>query len=346
VSALAARLIVQRPGFRLDLDLAVAAGEVVALLGPNGAGKTTALRALAGLIPVHDGHIALGGRVLDGPGTWVPPERRKVGVVFQDYLLFPHLTALENVAFGPRSLGMARRPARERAAALLAGVGVSGSARPRELSGGQAQRVALARALAVDPELLLLDEPLAALDAQTRLTVRSQLRHQLAAFGGSALVVTHDPVDAMVLADRLVVIEDGVAVQSGAPAEVARRPRTPYVARLAGVNLLRGIAAGHRVRVGAAVVTTANSADGDVFVAFRPSAVAVFRTRPDGSPRNVWPGTVTLAEPLGEAYRVHVDGEVPVTAEVSAAAVAELDLADGREVWVAVKAAEVDSYPA
>jgi molybdate transport system ATP-binding protein len=269
-------------------------------------------------------------------------------VVFQDYLLFPHLTALENVAFGPRSRGMHRGAARERAARLLDAVEVDARAKPRQLSGGQAQRVALARALAVDPELLLLDEPLAALDAQTRLTVRSQLRRQLAGFAGSALVVTHDPVDAMVLADRLVVIEDGVAVQSGPPSEVARRPRTPYVARLAGVNLLRGVANGHRVYLGEseAVVATANSTDGDVFVAFRPSAVAVYRTRPNGSPRNVWAGTVTLTEPLGDAFRVHVAGPVPVTAEVSAAAVAELDLIEGRKVWVAVKAAEVEAYPA
>ncbi|MCW2504167.1 MAG: transporter ATP-binding protein [Actinomycetia bacterium] len=346
MSEVEALLRIRRTGFALDLPLTVASGEVVALLGPNGAGKTTALRALAGLSPLDEGHVRIGGRVLDDPPLFVAPEHRRIGVVFQDYLLFPHHTALENVAFGPRSRGVGKAEARERAAGLLAGLGVPADRRPRQLSGGQAQRVALARALAADPELLLLDEPLAALDAQTRLSVRSELRRQLAAFGGSAVVVTHDPLDALVLADRVVVVENGVAVQSGSPQEVARRPRTPYVARLAGLNLLRGVAEGHRVRVGAAVVVAAGEATGDVFVAFRPSAVAVYRARPDGSPRNVWPGTVTLAEPVGDAYRLLVEGEIPVTAEVSAAAVADLDLVEGRQVWVSVKAAEVESYPA
>jgi molybdate transport system ATP-binding protein len=343
-----AHLVVRRERFTLDIELTVEAGEVVALLGPNGAGKTTALRALAGLTSLDAGQVRLVGALLEGPGTWVPPERRPVGVVFQDYLLFPHLTALENVAFGPRCAGASRSASRRAAAVLLARVGVGELAgvKPRRLSGGQAQRVALARALAVEPQLLLLDEPLAALDAQTRPAVRSELRRHLADFAGSALLVSHDPLDAMVLADRLVVIEDGAVVQVGDPAEVARRPRTPYVARLVGLNLLRGVADGHQVRVGAGTVVSSEPASGDVFVAFRPAAVAVYRGRPDGSPRNVWSGSVAGIEPYGDAYRVQVAGAVPVTADVSAAAVAELDLAEGHPVWVAVKAAEVDVYPA
>jgi molybdate transport system ATP-binding protein len=343
-----ARLVVRRQRFTLDVALTVEAGEVVALLGPNGAGKTTALRALAGLTSLDAGAVRLGGALLEGDGTWIPPERRPVGVVFQDYLLFPHLTALENVAFGPRCAGASRHQARATAAALLdrVGVGALAGVKPRRLSGGQAQRVALARALAVEPELLLLDEPLAALDAQTRPAVRSELRRHLAEFAGCAVLVSHDPLDAMVLADRLVVIEDGAVVQAGTPAEVAKRPRTPYVARLVGLNLLRGYAGGHLVRVGEGTVVTADAASGDVFVAFRPASVAVYRTRPDGSPRNVWPATVTGVEPYGDAYRVQVGGVVPVTADVSAAAVAELDLSDGVPVWVSVKAAEVEVYPA
>jgi len=343
-----AHLVVRRERFTLDAELTVGAGEVVALLGPNGAGKTTALRAAAGLTRLDAGEVRLGGELLDGPGTWTPPERRPVGVVFQDYLLFPHLSALENVAFGLRCGGASRAEARRAASALLRriGVGELADVKPRRLSGGQAQRVALARALAVDPRLLLLDEPLSALDAQTRPTVRSELRRHLAEFAGCALLVSHDPLDAMVLADRLVVIEDGTVVQSGTPAEVARRPRTPYVARLVGLNLLRGIADGHQVAVGHGTVVAAEPASGDVFVAFRPAAVAVYRGRPDGSPRNVWPGAVTGIEPYGDAYRVQVSGAVPVTADVSAAAVAELGLAGGQPVWVAVKAAEVEVYPA
>jgi len=343
-----AHLVVRRERFTLDVALTVEAGEVVALVGPNGAGKTTALRALAGLTGLDAGEVRLGGELLDGPGRWVPPERRPVGVVFQDYLLFPHLTALENVAFGLRCGGASRRSSRTAAAALLdrVGVGHLAGVKPRRLSGGQAQRVALARALAVEPSLLLLDEPLAALDAQTRPAIRSELRRHLAEFTGCALLVSHDPLDAMVLADRLVVIEDGAVVQSGTPAEVARRPRTPYVARLVGLNLLRGVADGHDVRIGAGTIVTADAASGEVFVAFRPAAVAVYRTRPDGSPRNVWPATVAGVEPYGDAYRVQVEGAIPVTADVSAAAVAELELADGHQVWVAVKAAEVEVYPA
>jgi len=346
--SLHAHLVVRRDRFTLDIELTVGAGEVVALLGPNGAGKTTALRALAGLTSLDAGEVRLGDEVLEGAGVWVPPERRPVGVVFQDYLLFPHLTALDNVAFGPRCAGASRREARTTAAALLerVGIGELAAVKPRRLSGGQAQRVALARALAVDPRLLLLDEPLAALDAQTRPAVRSELRRQLADFAGAALLVSHDPLDAMVLADRLVVIEAGRVVQTGDPADVARRPRTPYVARLVGLNLLRGVADGHQVRLGAGTVVTAEPASGEVFVAFRPAAVAVYRTRPDGSPRNVWPGTVEGVEPYGDAYRVQVGGQVPVTADVSAAAVAELALVDGQDVWVAVKAAEVEVYPA
>jgi molybdate transport system ATP-binding protein len=220
--------------------------------------------------------------------------------------------------------------------------------RPSTLSGGQAQRVALARALAVEPDLLLLDEPLAALDAETRMSVRTELRHRLAEFPGCALVVTHDPVDAMLLADRLVVIERGRLVQQGDPADVARRPRTDYVARLVGLNLLRGRAEVGRVRLaGGQTVIVTEDADlsGEVLVAFRPAAVSVYREPPHGSPRNVWPGTVSSVERYGGRVRLAVAGPVPLTAEVSTDALAELRLATGEPVFVAVKATEIDVYP-
>jgi len=353
-AGLTARLVVRHgERFDLDLPLELAAGEVVALLGPNGAGKTTALRALAGLTPLRDGILRLGSRVLDDPlnGVFVPPYRRPVGVVFQDYLLFPHLSALDNVAFGLRCQGLSRRAARQAGYLWLRRMDVAehATSRPGALSGGQAQRVALARALAIEPELLLLDEPLAALDAETRTSVRTGLRHRLTAFPGCALVVTHDPLDAMLLADRLVVIERGRLVQHGAPAEVARRPRTTYVARLVGLNLLSGRAEAGRVRLaGGQVVTVAEEADvsGEVLVAFRPTAVSVYRVPPHGSPRNVWPGTVTSVERYGGRVRLAVTGPVPLTAEVSAEAVAELGLGAGESVHVAVKATEIDVYPA
>jgi molybdate transport system ATP-binding protein len=352
VTAVEAHLVVTRPGWELDLELSIDAGEVVALLGPNGAGKTTALRALAGLQVLDGGRLQIDGTVVADPARHlhVPPPDRAVGVVFQDHLLFPHLSALENVAFGPRSRGVPTAEARATAREWLdrVGVGEFASARPRTLSGGQAQRVALARALASEPQLLLLDEPLAALDARTRLTVRTELRRHLAGFGGAAVLVTHDALDAMVLADRIVVVEDGVVVQSGTPADVARRPRTEYVARLVGINLVRGVAHGHQIEVpGHGTLVTTESAFGPVYAAFRPAAVAVYTERPVGSPRNVWPGRVVAAEPHGDAVRLQVTGGgPPVLADCMPGSVAELGLVPGAPVWASVKATEIEVYPA
>ena len=340
-----ARIAVKRAGFTLDIELAVAAGEVVAVLGPNGAGKTTALRVLAGLTGPDDGHVTLDGVRLDDE----PPERRRIGVVFQDYLLFPHLNALDNVAFGPRCRHVPRREAREKAREWLLRVGLAEHVRkkPRQLSGGQAQRVALARALAAEPKLLLLDEPLAALDARTRLDTRAQLRGHLASFPGATVLVTHDPLDALMLADRLIIVEDGAIVQSGDAATITAQPRTDYVARLVGLNLYRGHAEGTTVRLpdGFALVT-AVPLDGDAFVAFPPSAVSLFSTRPEGSPRNTWPATVTAMARHGDALRIELSGPIPVAADVTPAAAVQLELAPGHEVWATVKATEATAYPA
>ncbi|MEU4538218.1 ABC transporter ATP-binding protein [Streptosporangium sp. NPDC023825] len=339
-----AHLVVTRPRFHLDIELEVAAGQVVALLGPNGAGKTTALRALAGLTALSGGEIVLDGEALHT----LAPERRPIGMVFQDYLLFPHLSALDNVAFGPRCRGASRAEARRAAAAWLERVGLAGhvAAKPRQLSGGQAQRVALARALAVGPRLLLLDEPLAALDAHTRLEIRSGLRRHLADFGGATVLVTHDPLDAMVLADQLVVIENGAVVQRGTPAEVARRPRTDYVARLVGLNLYRGLASGRQVTVGEVSFSVAEHLDGPAFVAFGPGAVALYRTRPDGTPRNLWEATIEGIERHGDNVRIHLEGPITASADVTPAAVADLDLTSGQRIWASVKATETHAYPA
>ncbi|QOC93950.1 ABC transporter ATP-binding protein [Micromonospora craniellae] len=346
-----AHLVVTRGDFRLDLPLTIGPGEVVALLGPNGAGKTTALRTLAGLLPLSAGQLTLDGRDLDHPERriWTPPERRSVGVVFQDYLLFPHLTALDNIAFGPRRQGLNRQRARQRAADWLARMGLAEYARhkPRQLSGGQAQRVALARALAVEPALLLLDEPLAALDAGTRLDTRAQLQRHLAAHTGATLLVTHDPLDALVLADRLVIIEHGCVVQEGSAATITAQPRTDYVARLVGLNLYRGHASGHHVRLGDGFRLTAGDPhDGDVFVAFPPSAVALHPRQPDGSPRNTWPATITGVQRHGDNLRIQLTGPIEVAADVTPSAAAQLALTPGQPVWAAVKAAETRAYPA
>nr|WP_221383046.1 ABC transporter ATP-binding protein [Actinoplanes polyasparticus] len=342
---LAATLKIKRAGFTLDVELTAAPGEVVALLGPNGAGKTTSLRALAGLLPLDDGQIVLDGVRLDR----LAPEQRRIGVVFQDYLLFPHLSALDNVAFGPRCRGAPRAEARQQAQGWLARVGLAEHVRkkPRQLSGGQAQRVALARALAAEPRMLLLDEPLAALDARTRLDTRAQLRGHLTAFPGATILVTHDPLDALMLADRLVIIEDGRVVQTGDAATITAQPRTDYVARLVGLNLYRGQASGFGVRLPDGFeLVTATQQTGEVFVAFPPSAVALYPARPDGSPRNTWPATVSTVSRHGDALRVELTGPVPVAADVTPAAAVHLGLEPGRELWATVKATEVRAYRA
>jgi molybdate transport system ATP-binding protein len=337
--------------FELDVQLAVAAGELVAVLGPNGAGKTSLLRALAGLLPLSAGRVTLDGVVLEDPveGIRVPSERRPIGLVFQNYLLFPHLSVLENVAFGLRARGMARAAAIDEARRWLDRVGLpaEGDRRPVSLSGGQAQRVALARVLALNPALLLLDEPMAALDASTRVEFRRDLRRHLESFRGVRLLVTHDPVEAMAMADRLVVLENGRVLQSGTPADVTQHPRSRYVADLVGVNLFRGHASNDVITLaGGGSLTAAGAADGDVFAVVHPRTVALYRTRPDGTPRNVWEGQAVDLDLEGDRVRVRLDGSPSIVAEVTPAAVRELGLDRGDSVWISVKATEINVYQA
>lgn len=347
---------VRRGDFTLDVRVEVAPGEVLAVLGPNGAGKSTLLRALAGLTPLTTGSIQLGEQTLDDAATdtFVLAESRPVGLVFQDYRLFPHLDVRDNVAFAPRSRGAGRRASRDRAMTWLERLDLTELAarHPHEISGGQAQRVALARALAAEPRLLLLDEPLSALDARTRLEVRSRLRHHLRDFPGPVLLVTHDPLEAMVLADRLLVIEEGRVVQEGTAAEVTRRPATQYVARLVGLNLWAGILrhGGTTVDLDAGGALAAAAADGirpggRVLVGLRPSAVTIHTAAPEhSSSRNVWAGTVGGLELLADRVRVQVEGTPTALVDVTPAAVAELDLHTGQQVWLSAKATETDVY--
>lgn len=349
---------VRRGTFVLAASLAAAPGEVVAVLGPNGSGKSTLLGALAGLVPLSAGRISLGGEVLDdtADGRFVEPAHRPVGVVFQDYRLFPHLDVRDNIGFAPRARGAGRAASREAAQAWIDRFDLVALAdrRPGQLSGGQAQRVALARVLAAQPFLLLLDEPLAALDARTRLDVRSALRSHLDDFAGPVVVVTHDPLEAMVMADRLVVIEGGRVVQQGTPGQVARRPATDYVARLVGLNLYAGRLdhATHVVTLDgggrlAASASEVEPADERVLVAVSPTAISI-HTEPVGrtSARNVWEGSVAGIELVGDRVRVEVDGTPPCLVDITAAALADLDLRSGRRVWLSAKATEVSAYPA
>jgi molybdate transport system ATP-binding protein len=341
--------IVDDRGF--DVELQLRPGEVVAVLGPNGAGKSTLLSLVAGLLRPDRGHICLDDEVLAGARHWTPPHRRAVALLAQQALLFPHLSALDNVAFGPRSSGAARRPARAAAARWLEAVDATELAgrRPSELSGGQAQRVAVARALAADPHLLLLDEPMAALDVGAAPALRQLLRRVLRDEPRAALLVTHDLLDALMLADRVVVLEQGRIVEEGPVRAVLTAPRSAFAARIAGINLLTGIAGpqGLRTADGLEVVGRLDSAValGQPAVAvFSPSAVAVHTTAPSGSPRNALLVRIGELEPRGELVRVHATGGL--AADITAGSVADLNLSPGSTAWFAVKAAEVAIYPA
>ena len=335
--------------FALDVELHARPGEVLAVLGPNGAGKSTLLRCLAGLVALDAGHITLDGDCLDSPeiDRFVPPEQRPVAVVFQSYFLFPNLSALENVAFGLRARGVPKVKARTAAAAWLERVGLTDHAhhRPGALSGGQAQRVALARALATEPRLLLLDEPLAALDAGARTEVRRDLRRHLATFDGVRLLVTHDPVDAYALADRVIILEGGAVAQSGTLADVTARPRSRYIAELIGVNLVSGVgSAGMLTTARGGRVVPADPIDGPAFAVIQPHSVALYPSPPTGSPRNVWPVTVVEIDRHADRVRVRVDGDVPLVAEITPSALEALALRPGDQIWASVKATEITTY--
>ncbi|MGE0880993.1 MAG: ABC transporter ATP-binding protein [Acidimicrobiia bacterium] len=337
----------------VDVHLHAAAGEVLAVLGPNGAGKTSLLRALSGLRAIDRGRIAIDGRVVDEPAAdvFVPPNERPIGVVFQDYLLFAHLNALDNVAFGLRARGTGRDAARRSAYAWLDRLGLTerATAKPVTLSGGEQQRVALARALITDPKLLLLDEPLTALDATTRTTVRRDLRTHLAGFEGVRVLVTHDPLDAYALADRVAILENGRIVQSGTLADVAARPRSRYVAQLVGTNLLTGTvtADGHFAQTSTGFTLTVDADfTGDAYAAIAPQAVALYRQRPEGSPRNVWSAHVESIDPALDRVRVTLASPLHLTAELTTAGLAALGVHPGDDIWASVKATEIAVYSA
>jgi molybdate transport system ATP-binding protein len=350
VTGLYLRAVVEERG--VDVEFEVAPGEVLAVIGPNGAGKSTALHVVAGLIRPDAGQVRLGARVLTdtAAGTHVPTHDRRVGLLLQDPLLFPHLSVAANVAFSPRSSrAAATRWLAEVEAAELA------ERRPRQLSGGQAQRVALARALAAEPQVLLLDEPMAGLDVAAAAAIRTLLRRVLARDGRCAVLVTHDLVDVLTLADRVLVLESGRVAECGPAAAVLAGPRSGFAARFAGVNLVRGVA------TAAGVLTTDwgqqwhGTADGEPAVGrpavavFPPAAVAVYRERPHGSPRNTVAVTIAGLDAHGSTVRLRgadqPDGAPGLAADITAEAAAELRPAPGERVFFTVKAQEVRLLP-
>ncbi len=351
MSGLAVHAVVAERGVRIDLE--VPAGEVTAVVGPNGAGKTSLLQLVAGLVRPSAGTVRIGDREVSGTGFTVPTHRRRVALLTQRSTLFPHLDVVDNVAFGPRAAGSSVRAARERALTELEAVACAQLARrrPGELSGGEAQRVAIARALATDPDVVLLDEPLAGLD----VAVAAEVRHTLAGRlrGRTALLVTHEVLDIWTVADRLVVLSQGRIVESGPAGDLLDRPTSPFLARLRGTNLLTGVAGdGGTLRVAPGVLLRGLVepqqpllAGEPALASFAPAAVGVHLDAPGGSPRNVLPVVVAGIEPRGDVARVQLElaGHL-VAADLTAQSVAELGLRPGLQVQAAIKATQVRLY--
>jgi molybdate transport system ATP-binding protein len=345
-------------GFEVAFE--VAAGEVLAILGPNGAGKSTTLHVIAGLLAPDAGLVRLGGRTLTdtSAGVQVATHDRRVGLLMQDPLLFPHLSVQANVEFAPRSRGAGRAKARTSAATWLGEVGLAELAgrKPGQLSGGQAQRVAIARALAAEPEVLLLDEPLAGLDVAVAASVRALLRRVCAAEGRATVLITHDLLDVLTLADRVLVLEDGGVAEIGRVADVLAAPRSMFGARIAGVNVVRGVRSGpESLRAGDGTLWHGRQdadvlADGELVAVFSPAAVAVYRDLPHGSPRNSVQIRVAELDADGARVRVRAeeqsDGAPGLAADITAESAAGLRLAAGDAVWFTVKAQEVGLHPA
>jgi molybdate transport system ATP-binding protein len=345
-------LLVRRGAFEVRASFECTAGATVALLGPNGAGKSSLVAALAGLQRVEGGRVALAGAVLDDPraGIHVSERDRPIGAVFQDLLLFPHLSALENTAFPLRARGRPAGESRDRAGSLLRRLGVAhrAAARPAQLSGGEAQRVALARALVHEPSMLLLDEPLSALDVRAKANIRDLLRRELGSFPGVRVLVAHQPMDALTLADRVVILEDGRVTQIGSPEEIRTAPRTPYAADLVGVNFFRGTLeplGDGVVRLitdaGSIVVATEGRPATSVIATLSPADVSLHVERPSGSPRNALFGRVASIWVDAGRARVRVDSEPPIVADVTTGSLERLGIREGTGVWAAFKAVEV-----
>ena len=335
---------VSRPGWTLRVDGLEIGGGVTAVIGANGTGKTTLGRAVAGLDRLAGGHLLIGDTVADDAvaGLFVPAHRRSVGMVFQDHRLFGHLKAIDNVAFGLRRAGTDRASARGRAGEMLERVGVDRavwSRRPASLSGGQRQRVAIARALAPEPDVLIVDEPLASVDASGRSRLRSLLG-QLPA--RHVLLITHDPVDVATLAAGVVVLDGGAVASRGTAAEVTAAPGCEWAASFLGANVVAGRAEGTSVTTASGLVlAVAEEATGPVYVTFPAHAVTLHRDRPAGSARNSWQAELQRVDIDGERARVHLGGPVEVKADVTRRSADELDLRPGVTIWASLKATEL-----
>jgi molybdate transport system ATP-binding protein len=341
--------------FTLEAGLSVDDRSVMVLVGESGSGKSTLLRLLAGLVHPDRGRISVDGEAwFDGDaGSALPASDRDVGYVAQDYALFPHLTAAANVAFGLRAQGVGSADTARRVAIALdrLGVGALAHRRPHQLSGGQQQRVAIARAIVLEPRLLLLDEPLSALDAQTRRTIRAELRRLLADLPCVTFYVTHSPAEALAFGEQIAVLEAGRVSQCGTRDDLMRHPRSAYVAEFLGVNLFRGAVAARGTASGPHItlpegelVIAQGGGEADLSVVVHPREITLALEAPSGTARNVFAGTIEeLAPepPSGDRVRVSLATTPPLIAEVTRDAVASLGLAPGMNVYASFKASGV-----
>jgi molybdate transport system ATP-binding protein len=341
-----------------EFDITLDDGDVLAVLGPNGAGKSTLLSLIAGLLRPDDGRISLGDTVVTdtAAGVFVPPHARGVAMLAQQALLFPHMSVSANVAYAPRCKGRSRSGARAIAQRWLEAVDAEHLAdrRPAQLSGGQAQRVAVARALAAEPRVLLLDEPMSALDVAAAPAVRRLLRGILRADRRTAMIVTHDLLDALAIANKVIIVDRGRIVESGPVRDILTSPRSVFAARIAGVNLISGVVIEPGVIRTSWGAMVSGMGDAEVNTSavglFQPAAVSVHLDPPHASPRNVIPATIAEMDINGNTVRIRSadqpDGSTGLAADITAAAVADLDLSPGQEVYLVVKAQEVQLLPA
>jgi molybdate transport system ATP-binding protein len=366
--------------FHLDINFSAGKGKTTVLLGESGAGKSTVLRLLAGLFHPEHGHISLEGKTYfdSERNVAIPPQERPFGYVFQDYVLFPHLTTYENVAFGLRAQHLPRKIVRQRVGEALEQVHLAGydQRRPAQLSGGQQQRVAIARALALRPQLLLLDEPLAALDVQTRREVRQELRNLLSSAGITTVMVTHQYLEALLFGYHILVLEQGHVIQQGSHGDLLQYPRSSYIAELVGMNFFRGRVICCEAGAMCTIQLQNNGRPGielsaaleeqtrklpkpgdEAFVLVDPRSITLYQTLPDSSARNVVQGTIVQVLHLGTPFgnnsedsgrvrvSISVDDSVPLlTAEVTEASASRMELSEGKLMYATFKATEAKAY--
>ncbi|MCC6442146.1 MAG: ABC transporter ATP-binding protein [Armatimonadetes bacterium] len=340
--------------FALDVDFVQDRQQTLVLIGPSGCGKSTTLNAIAGTVPLDSGRIVLDDRVLYDRAARIDiaPNKREIGFVYQDFALFPHKTVFENIAYGLRCRKKSKAEIHNRVARLMETMQIShlAQARPQQLSGGQQQRVALARALAIDTHILLLDEPLGALDAQTRMSVRSELKRILKSFDVVSIIVTHDFVDALVLGDAIGVMEEGRILQLGSREELLLHPKSKFVADFTGVNFFQGQVVSRNgdgwchVRVGETHIHTPCTDAGRISLAFFPRDVTLHRDPPKGSAQNSLRGAVREILHLGDRIRVTIDSALPIVAEISDMALEDMELKEGDTIYAAFKATAIKTY--